>query len=187
MKRDPIPSHILKLDGGNATLIAKRVGKSPATVRKWMRDGIPASARAACVTAVKRHNGAVKAAKTRAKPKARTAVKREPRRVSKRRAKVQREPTSVPMTTREKLEMGMQKELAQMFGRFIAAKKQLDIKRQEIRPIRKRFGNDPAGRDFLSLLVETDDDAWLYLIDQANELGLTLHDARQSFFSPKIR
>jgi hypothetical protein len=183
MKRVPIPSHILKLDGGNATLIAKRVGKSPATVRKWMRDGIPASAREICKAAVKRHQGAVKAAKTRSKSAKPVRVTK----ARKRAAVSTKEPTGVPFTERDRLEQGMQRELAHLFGKFIAAKKELDLRRKQIRPIQKRFGNDPAGRDFLSLMVETDDDMWLYLVQQANDLGLSLNDARQSFFSPKIR
>lgn len=56
---------ILKLDGANASIIAKRVGRSPATVRKWMRDGIPKSAQEDCLKAVKRHNAAVKANSSR--------------------------------------------------------------------------------------------------------------------------
>jgi len=180
MKRDPIPSHILKLDGGNATLIAKRVGKSPATVRKWMRDGIPASAREVCKAAVRRHQGAVKGAKTRSKGIASKPV------VKRQRAK-KSEPTGVPLTAKDLIERPYQQVLARAFAKEIAALKELDLRRKMIRPIRKRFGNDAAGRDFLSLMVETDDDMWLWLIDQANELGLSLNDARQSFFSPKIR
>jgi hypothetical protein len=178
MKRDPIPSHILKLDGGNASLIAKRVGKSPATIRKWMRDGIPASARDICKAAVRRHQGAVKAAKTRSK-------KVPSKRVVKRQRAKKFE--GVPLTAKDLLERPYQQALARAFAKEIAALKELDLRRKMIRPIRKRFGNDAAGRDFLSLMVETDDDMWLWLIEQANELGLSLNDARQSFFSPKIR
>lgn len=184
MKREPIPSHILKLDGGNASLIAKRVGKSPATVRKWMRDGIPTSARELCKAAVRRHHGAVKAAKTRTKTTSKKPVAK-PHRA--RKAVSKKEPTGVPLTAKDLLERPYQQVLARMFTKQIAAIKELDQRRAMIRPIKKKFGNDTAGRDFLSLMVETDDDMWLWLIQQANDLGLTLHDARQSFFSPKIR
>ena len=54
MKQIHFARHILKLDGANASLIAKRVGRSPATVRKWMREGIPKSAEADCLKALKR-------------------------------------------------------------------------------------------------------------------------------------
>ena len=65
MKQIHFARDILKLDGANASIIAKRVGRSPATVRKWMRDGIPKSAQEDCLKAVKRHNAAVKAASSR--------------------------------------------------------------------------------------------------------------------------
>lgn len=54
MKQIHFAKNILKLDGTNASRIAKRVGRSPSTVRKWMRDGIPKSAEADCVKALKR-------------------------------------------------------------------------------------------------------------------------------------
>jgi hypothetical protein len=54
MKQIHFAKNILKLDGANASRIAKRVGRSPSTVRKWMRDGIPKSAEADCVKALKR-------------------------------------------------------------------------------------------------------------------------------------
>ena len=62
MKRKPIPSQILKLDGGNASAIGKCVGRSAATVRKWQREGIPKSSRADCVAALVRHQRAAKKA-----------------------------------------------------------------------------------------------------------------------------
>jgi hypothetical protein len=180
MKREPIPSHILKLDGGNASLIAKRVGKSPATIRKWMRDGIPVSAREVCKAAVKRHTAAIKSAKTRAKK-----AKPIARRTSKKRKAA--EPTGIPLTARDLIERPYQQSLARMFAKQIAGLKELEVRRKQAWPLRKRFGSDPAGRDFLMLLVETEDEIWDWFVQQANDLGLTLHDARQSFFSPKIR
>jgi hypothetical protein len=65
MKQIHFARDILKLDGANASIIAKRVGRSPRTVRKWMREGIPKSAQEDCLKAVKRHNAAVKAASSR--------------------------------------------------------------------------------------------------------------------------
>ena len=65
MKQIHFARDILKLDGANASIIAKRVGRSPATVRKWMREGIPKSAQEDCLKAVKRHNAAVKASSSR--------------------------------------------------------------------------------------------------------------------------
>lgn len=54
MKQIHFAKNILKLDGANASRIAKRVGRSPSTVRKWMREGIPKSAEADCVKALRR-------------------------------------------------------------------------------------------------------------------------------------
>ena len=54
MKQIHFAKNILKLDGANASRIAKRVGRSPSTVRKWMREGIPKSAEADCVKALNR-------------------------------------------------------------------------------------------------------------------------------------
>jgi len=65
MKQIHFARHILKLDGANASLIAKRVGRSPATVRKWMREGIPKSAEEDCLKAIKRHSSALKASRSR--------------------------------------------------------------------------------------------------------------------------
>src|SRR5271157_4473699 len=59
MKQIHYARDILKLDGANASLIAKRVGRSPRTIQKWMRYGIPKGARDDCIAALKRHQRAI--------------------------------------------------------------------------------------------------------------------------------
>lgn len=67
MKRRPVPSQILRLDHGNASKIAHRVGRTESTIRRWQREGIPKSARDDCLKALARHDRAVRGAASRKK------------------------------------------------------------------------------------------------------------------------
>ena len=92
MKQIHFARDILKLDGANASIIAKRVGRSPATVRKWMREGIPKSAQDDCLKAVKRHSSALKAARARASGIGPRASAREKSRSPKKSARIPPKP-----------------------------------------------------------------------------------------------
>jgi len=177
MKRNPIPSHILRLDGGNASRIAKRVGRSEATVKRWMRDGIPTSAREDCKAALARHQRALQAAKTR---KVAAVKKPSPKR---RTAK----PVIVPMTAREKAQVEIQRQLFRQHIEWLKAKIELEKRRKKNKVLKTKHGRNKADRFFLEDMVDQDEDIWIAFLNEADELGLSLHDARQSFFSPKIR
>jgi transposase len=59
------PSDIWRLDKGDFAKIAKRVGRSESTVRRWKRDGIPKTARTDAKGAVNRHLRAIAVGKVR--------------------------------------------------------------------------------------------------------------------------
>jgi hypothetical protein len=86
MKRKPVPSQILKLDGGNASKIARRVGRTESTVRRWQREGIPKSAREDCRKALARREKAIRSAALRKKAVP-PVLRREPQKAVRRPAK----------------------------------------------------------------------------------------------------
>jgi hypothetical protein len=262
MKRKPIPSDILKLDGGNASAIGKRVGRTANTIKRWMRDGIPAAARDKCRAAVERRNRAVKASAARKakvapspiakrpktapkRPAQKVAIsRREAREAQERLTEKRREAARRGVATRkanrekrewiaevekdkvwfekaEKFDVHTEASIRKAKERYaidVALRIEADAKlppltqaekaarydRNEALEIlnRYRLNPDPVkgsngiaplegeileDRKVLRDYIANDDKYWMRIVALAKECGLSIDDARSSWFSPKVR
>jgi transposase len=186
--------NILRLDGGNASAIAKRVGRSAATVKRWMREGIPQAAQADCLKALSRHDASVKAAKTRkqqAKGKSKPRVKTPPPKKAAKKPTQKRvkkpEPTVVPLTKREKREQRTQLMLAQYERARLKGRAELEWMRQKNKILRHKHGRDKSYWWYLSDQVEQESDLWLAFYAMGLEIGLDVNDIKAAWFSPKAQ
>jgi transposase len=116
MKRRLGPAAILRLDGGNASRIAKRVGRSEGTVKRWQREGIPRSAYDDVKKALARHaSAAAKASKAKKVAKVEAPKKAPARHVEPKVKAAKVEPAKKPSVRVERVKAVRSKPKRQLF------------------------------------------------------------------------
>jgi hypothetical protein len=206
MSRRQVPSQILKLDGGNASAIAKRLGRTESTITRWKREGIPKGARDDCIAALKRHENALKAVASRKylaalrkehpqpvelpkKQKIPSKYKPSPigrESLSTKRTKVLSGPNVVPLTERERGERAAQRALIRLMKDQLDAVVTAHVVRANIEGLEylnaKRYRED---RSVLADMIRNDDPRWTEFQKLCEKLLLAPREIRNAWFSPK--
>jgi hypothetical protein len=100
------------------------------------------------------------------------------------------EPRFVPLTPREKKEQRAQKRLAKEFANWVKAKTKIEQIRHSktiVNGAARLHGKKKGDRDVLKAMIEDDDERWLDFLNLAEELDLSMQDARNTWFSPKVQ